>query len=186
MREITNHPVHVFDKNGDLSPSAFIPLCSFGGILEASETNFDVGFPVCNSFKPVLHYDQICYEVNLNNKFKKNEDLLRYLRVGIILTLDYNEDRQIKMNGESARIHFDTLSKNFFIAIKKINFLSLDPLELPAVGQKEEYGDIYIKVFRENTVTSSFLTLDKNTRKGPKHSFDLLGPACLYLTNFWL
>ena len=44
--------------------------------------------------------------------------------------------------------------------------MSLDPLELPAVGQKEEEGDIYIKVFRENTVTSSFLTLDKNTRKG--------------------
>ena len=169
MREITNHPVHVFDKNGDLSPSAFIPLCSFGGALEASETNFDVGFPVCNSFKPVLHYDQICYEVDLNSKFKKNEDLLRYLRLGIILTLDYNEDRQIKIDGENkkeenARIHFNTLSTNLLIGIEKINLMSLDPLELPAVGQEKEYGDIFIKLFRENTATSSFLTLDKNTR----------------------
>ena len=94
MREVINHPVHIFDKSGDLAPSAFIPMCKFGGVNEDSETNFDVGFPVCNSFKPVLHYDQLCYEVDLNNKFKKDEDLLRYLSKGIILTLDYNEDRQ--------------------------------------------------------------------------------------------
>ena len=83
MRELTNHPVHVFDENGDLSPSAFIPMCSFGGNLEDFKTKFDVGFPVCNSFKPVMHYDKICYEVDLNNKFKKNEDLLINLRKGI-------------------------------------------------------------------------------------------------------
>ena len=41
----------------------------------------------------------------------------------------------------------------------------LDALELPAVGQDEEGGDIHLEVYREYTVTSSFLTLDKNTRK---------------------
>ena len=117
MREFINHPVHVFDNNGDLSPSAFIPMCSFGGILEDSETNFDVGFPVCNSFKPVLHFDQVCYEVDLETKFKKDEDLLRYLRAGIILNLDYNKDRQIGTHEEDeekkARIFFETISTNF-------------------------------------------------------------------------
>ena len=113
MREFINHPVHVFDKNGDLSPSVFIPMCSFGGALEASETNFDVGFPVCNSFKPVMHYDQICYELDLNSKFQKDKDLLRYLRNGIVISLDYNEDRQIEMQEEKkATIYFNTLSKN--------------------------------------------------------------------------
>ena len=127
MREITNHPVHVFDKNGDLSPSAFIPMCSYdgGGILDKSETNIDVGFPVCNSFKQVMHYDQVCYEVDLNNKFKKDEDLLMYLRKGIILVLDYNEDRQIGMHGENkeevAMIYFNTISKNCYVAIKLKN-----------------------------------------------------------------
>ena len=115
MREFMNHPVHVFDQNGDLSPSAFIPMCQFGGVFDKNaETSFDVGFPVCSSFKPVLHFDQVCYEVDLNNKFKNNQDLMRYLRIGVTLILDYNEDRQIKMNGENrekiAKVHFNTLS----------------------------------------------------------------------------
>ena len=41
----------------------------------------------------------------------------------------------------------------------------LDPEEIPAVGQEEELGNIHVKLFRENTVTSSFQTLDKKLRK---------------------
>ena len=91
-------------------------MCSFGGIHEDSKTNIDVGFPVCNSFKPILHYDQVCYELDLNKKFKKGDNLLMDLREGIVLTLDYNEDRQIGMHGENkekiARIYFNTISKH--------------------------------------------------------------------------
>ena len=89
-------------------------MCKFGYALEASKTNFSVGFPVCSSFKPVLHYDQVCYEVDLNEKFKKGEDLLRDLSTGIILSLDYNEDRQIEMHEENeekvAKIYLNTIS----------------------------------------------------------------------------
>ena len=76
--------------------------------------------------------------------------------------------------------------KFYYCHRKEINLMSLDPLELIAVGQKEEYGDIHIKLFRENTITSSFLTLDKNTRKGPKKFYGFMSPDCLYLINFWL
>ena len=126
MREYINHPVHVFDKNGYLTPSAFIPMCKFGfGVdLEDFETKLeDVSFPVCNSFKPVMHFDQVCYEVDLENKFsQKNGDLLRYFtQVGIILVLDYNEDQQIGMNAElkdkKATIYFNTKST------KNLNFV---------------------------------------------------------------
>ena len=120
MREFINHPVHVFDKSGNLSPSAFIPMCSFGGDPEVSKTTFDVGFPVCNSFEPVIHHDQICYEVDLNKKFKKDEDLLRYLINGIVLVLDYNEDRQIDLNEETkdqkATLYFNTISTNLKVS----------------------------------------------------------------------
>ena len=123
MKEFTNHPVHVFNANGDKSPSAFIPMCSlFKKSLSffENEANIDVGFPVCNSFKPVIHFDQVCYEVDLNNKLKKNEELLKYLRVGILLILDYNEDRQIGMNEETkdqkATIYFNTISTNLKVS----------------------------------------------------------------------
>ena len=127
MNGVNNHPVHITKDNGEISTSSFIPFCSFGEDMKTMGTKFgNFPHPVCNSFTKKMHHDQICYEVDLNNKFKKDEDLLRYLRVGIILTLDYNEDRQIKMNGEknkeSARIHFNSLSTNFFVATEKINF----------------------------------------------------------------
>ena len=127
MRGFINHPVHVFDKNGDLSPSAFIPMCKFGGVDEDSKTNFDLGFPVCKSFKPVIHFDQICYEVDLNEKFKKGDDLLMDLRGGIVLSLDYNKDRQTGMIDElkdqKATVYFNTISTNLKVSIVKKLFL---------------------------------------------------------------
>ena len=124
MREFINHPVHVLDKIGILSPSAFIPMCTFGGFDEDSKTSFDLGFPVCNSFMQVMHFDQVCYEVDLNNKFTKDEDFLRYLREGIILYLDYNEDRQIGINEDKkATIYFNTISTNYFNFVKRIKSL---------------------------------------------------------------
>ena len=61
------------------------------------------------------------------------------------------------------------------------DFISLDSLELPAVGQKDENGDIHIQIYRENTVTSSFLTLGQNTR-GEKNNQKLFST---YLKIFY-
>ena len=35
LSKVSNHPVHMKDRNGSLSPSAFIPFCSFGGDFNA-------------------------------------------------------------------------------------------------------------------------------------------------------
>ena len=48
-----NHPVHILDADGDLSPSAFIPFCAWAGDMESLGTkapNFSL--PVCNAFQP--------------------------------------------------------------------------------------------------------------------------------------
>ena len=48
-----NHPVHIMDTTGNISPSAFIPFCAWAGDMEALGTrvpNFSV--PVCNAFRP--------------------------------------------------------------------------------------------------------------------------------------
>ena len=48
-----NHPVHIMDTTGNLSPSAFIPFCAWGGdmeVLGTRVTNFSV--PVCSAFRP--------------------------------------------------------------------------------------------------------------------------------------
>ena len=73
FRKVTNHPVHLLDKDGQLSPTALIPFCEFGGnlsIMGVKHDHFDV--PICNSFRPKMIKDQLCYTVDLNKESSKN------------------------------------------------------------------------------------------------------------------
>ena len=73
LHKITNYPVHIYDENGDLSPSAFIPYCQFGREMHAMTIHTDLlQMPVCNSFKAKIFYDQLCYEVDVNEVFNTN------------------------------------------------------------------------------------------------------------------
>ena len=48
-----NHPVHIMDTTGNVSPSAFIPFCAWAGDMDVLGTrvpNFSV--PVCSAFRP--------------------------------------------------------------------------------------------------------------------------------------
>ena len=104
--------MHIIDKNGSVSPSAFIPFCSFGGDFDAMGANYsNFNVPVCNSFQATVKDEQICYELDLE-KYKNELDLVKQLQEGLVLYLDYNEDRQSTVeNGENAaQIFFDTIS----------------------------------------------------------------------------
>ena len=90
---LMNHPVH-FNMDGQMSPSAFIPFCDFGGNMEkmgVKINQFDV--PVCNSFQARILNDQLCYEVDLE-KFRNNTNIEHELKLGFVFVMDYNEDRQ--------------------------------------------------------------------------------------------
>ena len=48
-----NHPVHIMDTTGNISPSAFIPFCAWAGDMEALGTRVsNFSLPVCNAFRP--------------------------------------------------------------------------------------------------------------------------------------
>ena len=124
-----NHPVHVLDKHGVKSPSAFIPFCSFGGnalLLGTKAYGFDV--PVCSSFMPVVQNDQLCYQIDLET-YRNKSTIKEQMQSGLVLILDYNEDHQtitydqnsrlynlenffqLKNKEESAQIYLDTISR---------------------------------------------------------------------------
>ena len=90
-----HHPVHIVNKEGGRSPSAFIPFCEFGGNMSSMGVRieeFDV--PVCNSFKAKVLNDQLCYEVDLN-RFSNKDNIENELKSGFVFIMDYNEDRQV-------------------------------------------------------------------------------------------
>ena len=116
MREITNHPVHILNINGNFSTSSFIPFCSFGEVLIGHKIDrFDM--PVCNIFKPKRQYDQLCYETDLQElKHNNNEVLMKQLEIGLTLILDYNEERQMNLafdnnDDNSVSLYLNTISK---------------------------------------------------------------------------
>ena len=63
----TNHPVHIQDQDGKLSPTALVPFCEFGGNMSVMGIKIDqIDVPVCASFRPKIIMDQLCYTVDPN------------------------------------------------------------------------------------------------------------------------
>ena len=96
MKKLTNHPVHVKDHNVSF-PSALIPFCEFGGnisVMGVKIENFDVHF--CNSFKPTIIENQLCYTVD-PNKYKDQIDLENDLSISLFI--NYNEEKEIALEG---------------------------------------------------------------------------------------
>ena len=134
--KITNHPVHILDKDGEYSPSAFIPFCEFQGnmsVMGVKIDQFDV--PVCNSFQEKILNDQLCYEVDLQNLKQENYD--KDLKLGLAFLMDYNEDRNLsfyeniadsslgsfgsKVDGSNENIHafiyLNTIGNNYIMGL---------------------------------------------------------------------
>ena len=108
VQKVTNHPVHSVNEDGIYSPTALIPFCDFGGNMAATGIKIDqFSVPVCNSFKPKVFHEQLCYEMEPNN-YIQNRDLRHIMHSGLTLIISYNEDRQYtaKMNSDF------TLSEN--------------------------------------------------------------------------
>ena len=127
---IINHPVHIVEKNNKLSPSAFIPFCEFGGNMSSMGVKIDqFDIPVCNSFQAKILNDQLCYEVDLN-KYKNKDNIENDLKIGLVFFMDYNEDRQIKLNKDSP----DTKSVSFYESIKGSHDMEESLIYLNTIG----------------------------------------------------
>lgn len=111
LQKVTNHPVHLVDEDGRLSPTALVPFCEFGGnfsVMGIKIDEFDV--PVCKSFRPKIIRDHLCYTVDPND-YKHKIDLKGELSLS--LYIHYNEDRQMEnsVSSEEPNIIVETLGK---------------------------------------------------------------------------
>ena len=114
VHKLLNHPVHIIDKEGNLSPSALIPFCEFAGNMSTMGVeieHFDV--PVCNSFQAKVLNDQLCYEVDPNKYTYKDyltaNEFKQAIKQGLTLYIDTNDDRQTKSENSDFMIYIDTL-----------------------------------------------------------------------------
>ena len=125
-----NHPVHIITKDKQLSPSALIPFCDFGGNMSAMGVKIDLfDVPICSSFQAKIMNDQLCYAVDLN-KYSQKSNTKNELKLGFSFLMDYNEDRQVTFDhniskkelglvnvassddDQHAFVYLDTIGKN--------------------------------------------------------------------------
>ena len=107
VQRVTNHPVHIKDQSGKLSPTALVPFCDFGGnmsVMGVLIDHFDI--PFCNSFRPKILKDQLCYTVDPNN-YKDKIDLGGDLSLSLFIT--YNEDKEMSLK------EMEAMEDNFII-----------------------------------------------------------------------
>ena len=144
---MSHHPLHVVDGEGKTSPSSFIPFCEFGGNMSVMGVNNDqFSVPVCNSFKPVVLNDRLCYRVNLND-FKSLRTSEEDIKKGLIFFIDHNEDRQTVNKLETNYID------NLFGSFVKVHENKKSLIYLETIGRSNQY-----LLFRIKVIFSSFRT----------------------------
>ena len=114
IQKVTNHPVHLIDNIGTLNPTALVPFCSISDNYSAMGFKIDqIDVPVCNSFRPKIRKDQLCYTVDLNDIKKKTGS---QHKVFFTFFIDFNEDREFSVaqklaNSSSYKIIIETIGK---------------------------------------------------------------------------
>ena len=73
--------------------------------------------PVCNSFKAKIFYNQLCYEVDVNETFKGKSFTAKELKLGLSLLVDTNFNRQYTLK---KRINKASINETIGTKIEKI------------------------------------------------------------------
>ena len=95
VQKLSNHPVHLVDKDRNLNPTALVPFCSVSDDYSAMGVKIDqIDVPVCNSFRPKIWKDQLCYTVDLNEIKEKTGSKKK---VFFTFLIDFNEDREFSV-----------------------------------------------------------------------------------------
>ena len=89
------HPVHILDAFNSVTPSAFIPFCSFGGNMSVLGKKIDqFPVPVCNKFVKTTLNGQVCYSIDVNELKQSIRFNRTTHKIGLNLYLDYNQEKQ--------------------------------------------------------------------------------------------
>ena len=99
---------HITNGDDDSIKTALIPFCEFGGDMSVMGVKIDqFDDPVCNSFRPKIVKDQLCYTVD-PNEYKHKID--KKGELSLSLFIHYNEDRQMEdVDEKKPKITVDTI-----------------------------------------------------------------------------
>ena len=106
---------HIYEEDYS-TKTAMIPFCEFGGNMSVMGVKIDqFDDPVCNSFRPKIVMDQLCYQVD-PNEYKNKIDLQGDFTLSLFI--NYNEDKEMALENnetmaEDNVIRIDTIGNHF-------------------------------------------------------------------------
>ena len=159
---ISNHPVAMYDKQGQIQPSSLIPFCSFGAKMIGSKKP-NMTFPICDIFEPTVYEGRQCYQAS----FEKihGRQVLKGKKHGLMLLIDVNAERSynIEASGEvkSADLNEVYLGKDQIVNKNpaRIHIGTLAPIT------EEGRGDYALTSLKQMTGTENFLAWPKEKRE---------------------
>ena len=155
-----NNPPHIEDKEGQILPSALIPFCAFGSVLQGKVLT-NISFPVCNLFDPVVYDGKLCYQVDLSKKIPKETTTQGK---GLTLIIDANIEKsvrkliehEVKKDPKSLDLQEASAESKRLVGV---NIGTLAPYQ--AFGP----GNYILTSIKQMSATESFLAMSQEKRE---------------------
>ena len=108
--------------DGTLSPSSFIPFCSFAGNWNVTGVSTDIfSVPVCNIFKEVIVDGQVCYQADVaKDNITDMVDKRLIATEGFVMLLDYNENRMVDIGKDSPLLRKREADKDMILYVETV------------------------------------------------------------------
>ena len=99
-----------------------IPFCEFGGNMSVMGVKIDqFDDPVCNSFRPKIVMDQLCYQVD-PNEYKHQIDLQGDLSLSLFI--NHNEDKEMALENTETMAEDDSHEEDIIIGTIGNHFIN--------------------------------------------------------------
>ena len=91
-----NHPAHLVREEGNLSLSAFIPLCQLGDDMSVMGTQIpEFSRTVCSGFEKTVVEGELCYQADVN-KYRDGLDWRESMQFSLGFLIDTNQEYDTK------------------------------------------------------------------------------------------
>ena len=163
---MSNHPVAIYDKNGQIQPSAFIPFCSFGAKMMGPEVP-NMTFPICDIFEPTVYEGNLCYKVDI--KKHPGQTVFQGKESGLMLLIDVNSERSFDIATEDQHKGNDKSVRDVYLGQARTKNKNLN-LAIIHIGTLAQYtgqapGDFALTAIKEMTGSENFLAWPEDKRK---------------------
>ena len=163
---MSNHPVAIYDREGQIQPSAFIPFCSFGAKMMGPEVP-NMTFPICDIFEPTVYEGHLCYQVNAEKG--RGQTVFEGKESGLMLLIDVNSERSFDIATEDQHKGNDKSVRDVYLGQARTENKNVNLANIH-IGTLAQYtgqapGDFALTAIKEMTGSENFLAWPEDKRK---------------------